>query len=46
MKIPSEEERKFLEMFTGTFLNTFAMSGNKTAIILKKSLELQEKVLK
>lgn len=43
MNIPSEEERKFLNMLTGTMLNSFALSGNKTAIVLKKSLELQEK---
>lgn len=43
MYIPSEEERKFVDRLSGTFLNSFALSGNKTAIVLKKSLELQEK---
>lgn len=40
---PTKEERDFLKMFTGTFLDTFAKNGNKTAIVLKKSLSLQEK---
>lgn len=43
MHIPSEEERRFVDAIAGTFLNSFAMGGNKTAIVLKKSLELQEK---